>query len=106
MGLFRRRVSGESPGRSRKWALGRCVLRTGVLGLSPKWGPSGVWVLLLWWRWGLCVCPPGRDLVVSYRQECVEQLLRNMFDGVQTELCLVQWDMSFTYLAGAQGGAG
>ncbi|XP_010837580.1 PREDICTED: serine/threonine-protein phosphatase 6 regulatory subunit 2-like, partial [Bison bison bison] len=26
---------------------------------------------------------------VSYRQECVEQLLRNMFDGVQTELCLV-----------------
>lgn len=46
-------------------------------------------MLLLWWGWGLCVCPPGRDLVVSYRQECVEQLLRNMFDGVQTELCLV-----------------
>lgn len=28
-------------------------------------------------------------LRVSDRQDCVERLLRNMFDGAQTELCLV-----------------
>lgn len=38
------------------------------------------------------VCVPaltGSDLRVSYRQDCVEQLLKNMFDGDQTESCLV-----------------
>ncbi|XP_044796639.2 serine/threonine-protein phosphatase 6 regulatory subunit 2 isoform X8 [Bubalus bubalis] len=32
---------------------------------------------------------PDPLLTVLESQECVEQLLRNMFDGVQTELCLV-----------------
>nr|XP_042103888.1 serine/threonine-protein phosphatase 6 regulatory subunit 2 isoform X1 [Ovis aries]XP_042103889.1 serine/threonine-protein phosphatase 6 regulatory subunit 2 isoform X1 [Ovis aries]XP_042103890.1 serine/threonine-protein phosphatase 6 regulatory subunit 2 isoform X1 [Ovis aries]XP_042103891.1 serine/threonine-protein phosphatase 6 regulatory subunit 2 isoform X1 [Ovis aries] len=32
---------------------------------------------------------PDPLLMVLESQECVEQLLRNMFDGVQTELCLV-----------------
>ena len=36
--------------------------------------------------------PHGETRVLDFilgGQECVEQLLRNMFDGVQTELCLV-----------------
>lgn len=42
------------------------------------------------WPWpGACVCPARGDLRVSDRQDCVEQLLRNMFDGEQTESCLV-----------------
>lgn len=43
-----------------------------------------------------CYPPPptpelrgGSDPGVSHRQDCVEQLLGNMFDGDQTESCLV-----------------
>lgn len=80
-----------SPGRSREcgpW--GSCVLRTLGAQREPQVGPL--------WGSGCCssggggVCvSPHRAVTacVSYRQECVEQLLRNMFDGVQTELCLV-----------------
>lgn len=41
------------------------------------------------WAFGLCVCPARGDPCVCDRQDCVEQLLRNMFDGDQTESCLV-----------------
>lgn len=39
---------------------------------------------------GYCApAAPGPDPEASPRQDCVEQLLRNMFDGAQTEGCLV-----------------
>lgn len=80
-----------SPGRSREYGpWGSCVLSTLGAQPEPQVGPL----------WGSGCCSFGGDGVcvsacramtscVSYRQECVEQLLRNMFDGVQTELCLV-----------------
>lgn len=38
----------------------------------------------------LCVCSARQwPLYVPYRQDCVEQLLKNMFDGDQMESCLV-----------------